>query len=90
MYWLVLGLGVVGWLRLRSDEPALAQVLLMYALLVTVLHVPFNMNTRYRVTFMDPMLASLAGSTVLTIATRSLGGKCGSVPATEGAHLAGH
>jgi 4-amino-4-deoxy-L-arabinose transferase-like glycosyltransferase len=89
MYWLVLGLGVVGWLRLRSDEPALAQVLLMYALLVTVLHVPFNMNTRYRVTFMDPMLASLAGSTVLTIATRSLGGKCGSVPAAEGAHLAG-
>jgi 4-amino-4-deoxy-L-arabinose transferase-like glycosyltransferase len=82
VYWLVLGLGVVGWLRLRRDKPRLAEVLLMYALLVTVLHTPFNMNTRYRITFMDPLLAVLAANTVLTVATKRLSRKCDSVPAS--------
>lgn len=64
-YWLVLALGVTGWLRLRSDKPELAQAFLMYAVLVTLLHVPFNMNTRYRITFMDPMLVILGGKAAI-------------------------
>lgn len=72
-YWLVLTLGVTEWLRLRADRPALAQAFMMYAVLITLLHVPFNMNTRYRIVFMDPLLAVLAGSALVTLGKRLLG-----------------
>jgi len=72
-YWAVLLLGVAGWFQLRSDRPALAHAFLMYAVLVTLLHIPFNMNTRYRITFMDPMLAVLAGHALVAMGDRRFG-----------------
>jgi hypothetical protein len=69
-YWGILGLAVIGWFTLRREKPALAQVLLLYVLLVTAVHLPFNMNTRYRIPFMDPLLVVLGASTIATLADR--------------------
>lgn len=60
VYWALLALGVAGWFRLRSRAPGLAHVFLFYVLLVTILHLPFNMNTRLRMPFIDPLVAILA------------------------------
>jgi dolichyl-phosphate-mannose-protein mannosyltransferase len=61
IYWLLLAVAIVGWVRLRVKRPEIALALLLYAALVTVLHSPFMMITRYRVPFMDGMVAMLAG-----------------------------
>lgn len=66
-YWVILALGMGGWFRLRTRWPALAHLLLFYALLVTVLHLPFNMNTRLRIPFIDPLLVILAGGECLAL-----------------------
>jgi hypothetical protein len=60
-YWGLLALAVSGWFQLRIRRPVLAQMFFLYALLVTIAHVPFNMNTRYRIPFIDPLVAVLAG-----------------------------
>lgn len=67
VYWVILALGIGGWFRLRARSPALAHLLLFYALLVTVLHLPFNMNTRLRIPFIDPLLVVLAGGECLAL-----------------------
>ena len=72
-YWTILALAVVGWFSLRTERPALAQVFLMYMLLVTVLHLPFNMSTRYRIPLMDPLLVVLAAGTIATLVDRRSG-----------------
>ena len=59
-YWTFLLLGITGWFRLRATNYRVADFLLVYALLVTLLHIPLVMNTRLRVPFVDPMLAILA------------------------------
>ena len=59
-YWVILALGIGGWFQLRARWPALAHLFLFYALLVTVLHLPFNMNTRLRIPLVDPLLVILA------------------------------
>ena len=69
-YWALLALGIAGWFRLRALQPRLAYVFLFYAVLVTILHVPFNMNTRLRMPFIDPWLAMLAGAGLLMAAER--------------------
>jgi 4-amino-4-deoxy-L-arabinose transferase-like glycosyltransferase len=69
-YWPILGLAVIGWFFLRREKPALAQVFLLYILLVTVLHLPFNMNTRYRIPLMDPLLVVLGAGTMATLVDR--------------------
>jgi hypothetical protein len=73
-YWLVLFFGLLGWFRLRAENPALAKFFLIFAVIVTLLHIPFNMNTRYRMTFMDPLLAILAGEGLLILIRRFAGG----------------
>jgi 4-amino-4-deoxy-L-arabinose transferase-like glycosyltransferase len=61
-YWAVLCLAIPGLVFLkRSPRVGIARAFLFYMLVVTVLHVPFNMNTRYRVPLIDPLLAVLAG-----------------------------
>ncbi|MGH9685950.1 MAG: ArnT family glycosyltransferase [Candidatus Acidiferrales bacterium] len=60
VYWVLLAFGIAGWFRLRSRSSGLARVFLFYVILATVLHVPFNMNTRLRMPFIDPLLAILA------------------------------
>jgi len=69
-YWLLLALGIAGWFRLRAVSPQLAHIFLFYAIVVTILHVPFNMNTRLRMPFIDPWLAVLAGAGLLMAAER--------------------
>ncbi len=71
VYWVILALGIGGWFRLRARSPALAHLLLFYALLVTVLHVPFNMNTRLRIPFIDPLLVVFAGGECLALYRKS-------------------
>jgi 4-amino-4-deoxy-L-arabinose transferase-like glycosyltransferase len=69
-YWALLGLGIAGWFRLRALKPELAYIFLFYAILVTILHIPFNMNTRLRMPFIDPLLAALGGAGLLMVAER--------------------
>lgn len=69
-YWALLALGIAGWFKLRAVKPELAHIVLFYAAVVTVLHVPFNMNTRLRMPFIDPWLATLGGAGVLMVAQR--------------------
>lgn len=61
VYWLFLGLGIAGWSRTRRSNPMLAHAFLLYAVLLTLLHLPFPMITRLRVPFMDPLITILAG-----------------------------
>ncbi|HTS13032.1 MAG TPA: glycosyltransferase family 39 protein [Candidatus Limnocylindrales bacterium] len=61
IYWGLLALGIAGWFRLRKFEPQIARVFLLYAALITILHLPFDMNTRLRMPFTDGLLAVLVG-----------------------------
>jgi 4-amino-4-deoxy-L-arabinose transferase-like glycosyltransferase len=70
VYWGFLLLGIVGWFHLRVRKPAVAWLFLFYAMLITVLHLPFAMNTRIGVPFIDPLVAILAGTGVLQVAAR--------------------
>ncbi len=71
MYWALLGLAVLGWLRLRSSNNSsnnrMAQMFLLYALMVTAMHLPFVMSTRLRMPFMDPILGVLAGGVAASV-----------------------
>ncbi|HEX4001803.1 MAG TPA: glycosyltransferase family 39 protein [Candidatus Acidoferrales bacterium] len=73
-YWALLALGIAGWFKLRKLRPELAHIFLFYAILVTILHIPFCMNTRYRMPFIDPWLAVLVGAALLTGFRLSRGG----------------
>lgn len=61
VYWTLLVLALVGWFGLNSRNPEAARILFFYAAIVTVMHLPFVMNTRLRMPLMDPVLAMLAG-----------------------------
>jgi len=61
LYWALLALAISGWRRLKDDRPEIAMVLLAYAVLVTLAHTPFVMNSRIRAPLLDPLLAVLAG-----------------------------
>lgn len=67
MYWVALVLAIVGWILLRQSWPAAAKMLLAYALIYTVLHLPLVMSTRIRFPLMDPLVASLAGGVFSTV-----------------------
>ncbi len=69
-YWALLALGIAGWFKLRALKPELAYIFLFYAILVTILHIPFNMNTRLRMPFIDPMLAFIGSAGLLMAAER--------------------
>lgn len=60
-YWLLLVLACAGWWKLKQTRSQVAALLLGYAVLMTVLHIPFLMNTRIRSPLVDPILAVLAG-----------------------------
>ncbi len=66
-YWALLALGIAGWFLLRRTTPRVAGIFLFYAVLVTILHLPFNMNTRLRMPFIDPLIAVLAGIALSTL-----------------------
>jgi 4-amino-4-deoxy-L-arabinose transferase-like glycosyltransferase len=61
-YWVALALAVVGWRRLLAGETrGIAWALLLYAIALTVVNLPFAEETRYRVSIMDSLIAALAG-----------------------------
>jgi len=62
IYWGLLTLAFAGWLHVRARIPAAAHLFLFYCVLATVLHAPFNMNTRLRVPLIDPLLPVLASA----------------------------
>ena len=60
-YWILLLAGIAGWLKLRRSNPDAARLFLSYAVVITVMHLPFVMNTRIRAPLIEPALAILAG-----------------------------
>jgi 4-amino-4-deoxy-L-arabinose transferase-like glycosyltransferase len=60
VYLIALVLAVIGWLRLRDSKPVLARSLILYALLLTIFHLPLTMNTRLRVPLFEPLICTLA------------------------------
>jgi 4-amino-4-deoxy-L-arabinose transferase-like glycosyltransferase len=72
IYWVLLILGVWGWIQVRGANPDFAYLFVFYAVLVTILQVPFNMNTRYRVPLVDPLMAVLAGIGFAAILAKQL------------------
>ncbi|HVB58248.1 MAG TPA: glycosyltransferase family 39 protein [Candidatus Acidoferrales bacterium] len=60
-YWIALVLAIIGWVGLRTRNPTVAWLFLSYAVLVTIAHLPFAMNTRIRMPFIDPLVVVLAG-----------------------------
>lgn len=67
LYWFILGLAVRGWILLRRRWPPAANVLLAYAIIFTVLHLPLVMSTRIRFPLLDPPMAALAGGGLVAI-----------------------
>jgi 4-amino-4-deoxy-L-arabinose transferase-like glycosyltransferase len=61
VYWAILGMAIFGWFQLHARNVRLARLFLIYVLFVTAMHLPFVMNTRLRMPFIDPLLAVLAG-----------------------------
>ncbi|MGH9690618.1 MAG: ArnT family glycosyltransferase [Candidatus Acidiferrales bacterium] len=68
-YWIALALAITGWFGLRTRHPMVAWSLLPYAVLVTIAHLPFAMNTRIRMPFIDPLVVVLAGVGWLMLTT---------------------
>ncbi|MGH9575611.1 MAG: hypothetical protein ACRD40_19040 [Candidatus Acidiferrales bacterium] len=59
-YLLALAFAVAGFVRLRRRERKIANVLLLYCILATLLHLPATMNTRLRSPLIDPLVCILA------------------------------
>ena len=62
-YCVALGLAIFGWRLLRQSPNGrpLAWLLVVYAISLTAVNLPFAMETRHRLPMMDPLIASLAG-----------------------------
>lgn len=60
VYWLVLAFAFRGCLKLFSLFKSQASAIVFYAAFVTAAHLPFVMNTRLRIPFLDPLLVVLA------------------------------
>ena len=69
-YWVVLGLAVSGWFRLRETRPVLASIFLTYIVTLTLLHLPLVMNTRLRIPLLEPLFVILAGGSRVKKAER--------------------
>jgi 4-amino-4-deoxy-L-arabinose transferase-like glycosyltransferase len=70
LYWCVLALAILAWPQVLRNQPRLAKILLAYAAIYTVLHLPLVMSTRIRFPLMDPLVATLAGGGLLSLATK--------------------
>lgn len=61
MYWAMLAAGIAGWFKLRIRNADAARLILSYVVVVTVVHLPFVMNTRIQAPLIEPVLAILSG-----------------------------
>jgi hypothetical protein len=59
VHWIVLGFAVAGWKRLSREHRDEARFLLAYAVLISLLHLPFIMSSRHRIPFFEPILVIL-------------------------------
>jgi len=71
-YWALFALASLGWGILRKTRPNVAAILLGYAILMTMLHTPFVMNTRIRAPLVDPLIAVLAGGGATSFGLREM------------------
>lgn len=72
VYWMVLALSVFGWRHLLRRNRQVAWFLCFFAAVVSVAHLPFVMNTRLRIPFLDPLLVVLAGGALASWFQRGL------------------
>jgi len=61
LYWFLLGLAIAGWNRLKARNRDAALLFAIYAVVVTIMHIPFVMSTRIRAPLIEPALVILAG-----------------------------
>ena len=73
VYWVLLLLSAVGLLFLARFSRVRALLLSAYLLFITVAHLPFVMNTRLRIPFIDPLLAVLAAGALVMMCRPILG-----------------
>jgi len=83
-YWVVLALAIVAWGRLMRIDRSSAGMIAFYAAFVTAAHLPFVMNTRLRIPFMDFLLVVLAAGGISTLAKRANGTRTNE---EQGTHL---
>jgi hypothetical protein len=62
LYWSLLGLMLAGFTRLRRQQPDAATLLLGYAMLISLAHLPFIMTARHRIPFAEPLLVVVGGA----------------------------
>lgn len=60
-YWFFLAIGLWGWRNCKRRNPGVAQLFIIYAIVVTCLHLPFAMTTRIRTPLVEPAIAILVG-----------------------------
>ncbi|MBI4543852.1 MAG: glycosyltransferase family 39 protein [Gemmatimonadetes bacterium] len=68
LHWLLLALAAAGGWALWHSKQTAVRLLIIYAVLLTLVHLPFIMITRYRVPLIDPLLVTLAGGGVVALA----------------------
>ena len=64
VHWIVMVFAVAGWKRLSREHSDEARFLLAYAVLISLLHLPFIMSSRYRIPFIEPVLVILFAGTI--------------------------
>jgi Dolichyl-phosphate-mannose-protein mannosyltransferase len=72
IYWILLALALVGWVRLFSSSRVVSLEMAFYVVFVTLAHLPFVMNTRLRIPFIDPLLSILAAGGLMSILGHAL------------------
>jgi hypothetical protein len=71
VYWCILALSVLGWRLLHRSWPRAANILLAYAVVFTVLHLPLVMSTRIRFPLMDAPIAALVDCSACALSKHS-------------------
>lgn len=61
IYWIVLAIAIVGLYHLRNTRPELGDWVILYLVGITLVHLPFVMNTRLRIPLVEPLIIVLAG-----------------------------
>jgi 4-amino-4-deoxy-L-arabinose transferase-like glycosyltransferase len=68
--WAALLLALFGWNVLERAHRSEARLLVAYAVVITVIHLPFIMASRYRIPFISPVIILLAGAGLLDLYRR--------------------
>jgi hypothetical protein len=66
-YWILLALAIMGWTEVFQRDKVLSLAIAIYALWITIAHLPFVMNTRLRIPFLDFLIGVLAAGGIYTL-----------------------